>query len=328
MAGGRLALALGVVCAVMAATADASTPVYTSTWKLVPAAECAPPKKRIGTACVDYAGHPEWQVTATTTTYHFERWDYTYTYRLPSSVPPAPASAIADLSVTVNCRDPARCGGQICISSGFASGDTCARALAENGQTASGNKSVKLSGFRAEDGGTATLRIGVQDGPDLYFTYEATAPPVAKLTVLFAAHQLTDQYGELTLAASGTFSTTSTTKGCKTSCHLALKPTGSFYGLQRFEEWHGYDDLRIKFKIVSGRLDKGPGTRLAADIVGRVVSVTAAGTNGTPDTCKVGSEVGLYGTTGAKKSVHFGCGGIVQVYRRFVVFRATGSALG
>lgn len=74
------------------------------------------------------------------------------------------------------------------------------------------------------------------------------------------------------------------------------------------------------------------GTKLAVDVIGRVVSATSSraghGPLGRDLGCDVGNQVGLYAVKGvAKPYVHFGCGRLVYAYKRGFTFSIVGTAI-
>ena len=300
-----------------------------TTFKLVQTMGCLAPKRLVGLACYDSQGHDDWQVStsaATTSIPGDTGWDVSEKYTIPEKI--GPEGAKAELSVTVTDRDPAGAGGQVCIAGGFSSGDNCAHVEVPKGQTQTDEQTVTLTPYLAPEGTKATLLLALGDAGAMYYTYEAESASVAKATVLIGAHQLTDTFGELTLAASGTFTTTKRLSECgQTSCSLKLTPTGTFFGLQHDGDWRGFKDLRIKFKIDAARLDKDSGGGLSVDIQGIVISSTFAGDTGSPDTCHRGSQVSLYAKNGTSGVIHFGCGTILHSYHRSLVFKAVGTAI-
>jgi hypothetical protein len=150
-------------------------PPGAGSWKLVQTENCTSPKKVVGLACWDPEGRTDWQVSGSKATRSVPGdagWDITYEYTIPATLPPAGDQAT--LAVTVTDRDPAGVGGQVCISSEFAtSTDNCARATAPKGQTGSGSKDVTLKPSRASSGSKSGLIVALGDGGRLYFTYEA-----------------------------------------------------------------------------------------------------------------------------------------------------------
>ena len=166
------------------------------------------------------------------------------------------------------------------------------------------------------------------------YHYVRTTGTGGRATFVVAAHQLTNDYGKMTLAASAHLSSSTTLAGCDSkvkACSVRMVPVGTNYGLQTLQQWKDFDDIRIKFKITSVRVDKGPGTKFAVDVLGRVVSVTADGP--VPEGL-CGGQVGVHafgGATGVVRSerqgVHFGCGAFVYTYRTGFTFNITGTAL-
>lgn len=165
------------------------------------------------------------------------------------------------------------------------------------------------------------------------YHYVRTTGTGGRATLLVAAHQITNQYGKLTLAASAHFSSSSKLSDCANplNCHLRLAPVGTNYGPQTVQSYHDTDNVKIKFLITGARVDKGPGTKLAIDVLGRVVSVTADGA--VPHSI-CGSQIGLYAFRGVegvgrdeRQGVHFGCGAFVHGYVRGFTFSLIGTAI-
>jgi hypothetical protein len=163
------------------------------------------------------------------------------------------------------------------------------------------------------------------------YHYIRTTGTGGRLSLRAVARAVFNEYGDVALSASGNFTTPDGTfGGCPSvACSLKLVPAGNVYGTIALEEWHQIKDLRVRFRIVSGRIDRkrGGGTKYAVDLVGKVVASSGNSLSGHPvtiDTCRVGDQVGVYvDATGAS----FGCGAILVHFKRHS-FSVSGSALG
>jgi hypothetical protein len=177
--------AVGLVIFVAGALAAGGRSAAGTPFALTTPGDCATGTVAKGNACVKTTGftfQDHWKPGNGSATWNVPgRWNVSYNWTVPASVPAEGTTMTLRLAATELTRNP---GARICPAIGVTSGFDLKQAqpatlgvCAESGGSApSTPKTVRLVPPKASPGTIVFLTVGLQDGPTYTYRYRATAP--------------------------------------------------------------------------------------------------------------------------------------------------------